>query len=93
VVANGDLVISLGYNPTSGFPATLPATVTIPNGQNEGEFTVQAFPTALDGTSLKITLTATDSQYVTCENTEIDLEIGRKRYAIPVNPSTRFRIK
>jgi hypothetical protein len=87
VVANGDLTVSLNYDFPSGFPVILPASVTIPNGQNEGEFTVTALSTALDETILKINLTGTNSEYVTCNNTVIRFKIGRKRYIIPVNPN------
>jgi hypothetical protein len=89
VVANGDLTVNLDYSAYDplDFAAALPASVTILDGTNEATVAIQSLSTATAGNFVEISLTATDSQFVSVAASKAKVTIKSPRYVIPVNPN------
>jgi hypothetical protein len=88
VVANGDLIVNLAYSAYNPLDfAALPASVTIPNGANEATVAIPSLLTATAGNFVEISLTATDSQFVSVAASKAKVTIKSPCYVIPVNPN------
>ena len=82
ITAAQDVTINLTYSGNTGDFSSMPATVTIPAGQNSATFTVTASSSAVDGRKITITLSGTDKVFATVDNPKsVDLSI--KNCAVP----------
>ncbi|MDR0295880.1 MAG: hypothetical protein LBH91_06860 [Prevotellaceae bacterium] len=65
VIAANDVTVNLNYTGATTSYSSIPATVTIPAGQNGATFTVTASPTGADNAAMTVTLSSTNQVFTT----------------------------